>query len=148
MPYDLGPETNVPRGAANLLRLADYLERLPPERYNHLRWMCGTTGCALGHAGTAEMFAFTYDEKLALTYGDGLSSKGFKRLGGKRPIEPITLAMETFQLGETTARWLFGCDTRPPRYEALGPRMLIGRREVIDALRAVAARKIAQAVAA
>lgn len=34
----------------NMLRLADYLETVPPEEFAMFEWGCGTTACIGGHA--------------------------------------------------------------------------------------------------
>lgn len=50
-----------------LLKLADFLDKLPPERFNFRRWVgmdwkgrqnlsCGTTACAFGWATTMQVF--------------------------------------------------------------------------------------------
>lgn len=54
-------------GNARLLKLAKFLARLPPERFDYSRWVgadwkgkqdlsCGTSGCALGWASTMPAF--------------------------------------------------------------------------------------------
>lgn len=55
------------RKQKRILKLADFMEKLPPKRFNFLRWVgtdwkgapdfsCGTTGCALGWATTMPFF--------------------------------------------------------------------------------------------
>lgn len=39
-----------------LLKLAAYLDTLPPEKFDLSTWHCGTTGCAVGHACTMPEF--------------------------------------------------------------------------------------------
>lgn len=141
MPFDIGPETLVPRGAANMLRLADHLERVRPERYNHDEW-CGTTACAMGHAALSRLFDFTFDEGYR-SWDNGRSILGFRRAGSKRSIDPITLAMETFEIGTQTAEWVFGFDERPRGF--VGPDHIATREEVISVLRELAQHKIMKA---
>lgn len=58
---------DIATGNARLLRLADFLDALPPERFNYNTWVgpnwkgaqdlsCGTTACALGWAATMPEF--------------------------------------------------------------------------------------------
>jgi hypothetical protein len=43
--------------ANNLIALADHLDNdVREEDFNFVKWKCGTVGCAVGHAGTMEIF--------------------------------------------------------------------------------------------
>lgn len=46
----------MPIGHQRLLRLADFLETVPPAQFDMRMWWCGSRGCALGWACTIPEF--------------------------------------------------------------------------------------------
>ena len=93
-----------------LLKLADFLDRLPPKRFNYATWVggdwdgrqdlsCGTTACALGWACTIPAF-----RRLGLR----LSSYGVPILlrGGTITHETAAAAF-IFKIDQTHASYLF-----------------------------------------
>ena len=99
-----------------LLLLADFLEKLPPERVDYHRWVgagwkghqdlsCGTSACALGWAATMPEF-----QALGLRIR---SKKGFNAYVGLEGVEapsfaaPYKAAKKIFDLKEGDAEYLF-----------------------------------------
>ncbi len=109
-----------------LLKLADFLDTLPPERFRYDRWVgdswkgmqdlsCGTTACALGWAATMPAF-----RKLGLRLfeiEDGGKKTGFCALEGTpynkyssySTLSSYSLdaAMEIFGLSRSEASFIF-----------------------------------------
>lgn len=110
MPFDLGPVESPPSlGVQRLLRLADYLETVPPELYAQESWRtrtsCGTVCCAFGHAVTG------LGRELGLRWR-GPGSDVIDRITGPREggQENLTLAQEVFELTYDDAVQLFGTE--------------------------------------
>lgn len=105
-----------------LLKLADFLEKLPPERFNYAHWVgldwkgdpnlsCGTTACALGWATTIPSL-----QKAGLTLHQPREAcgAGFVALCGEEPPNYLTensisemAAMRVFGLTSEEATFLF-----------------------------------------
>lgn len=115
--------------ARRLLKLADFLETVPPERLNMSSWVgrdwqgdqglsCGTTACALGWAATMPEF-----RRLGLRlraapaddggYGGHTSERwyyvGLERDRASVESRPKRAAMKIFGLDEDAFWRLFGC---------------------------------------
>jgi hypothetical protein len=119
----LGPFVYTQESDRRLLVLADFLEKLPEERFNYARWVgsswagkpdlsCGTTACALGWAGTIKEFNSLGLEIVSLGLdpdGSGRHHIGFKSHG--KVVEPIRAAIELFGLNYEEAEFLFTPDS-------------------------------------
>ncbi len=87
------PDVALKRGNARLLKLAAFLKRLPPKRFDYLNWVgddwqgkpdlsCGTTACALGWACAMPEFKRS-GMKLSLTHYQGVLANGTKDISHK-----------------------------------------------------------------
>lgn len=96
-----------------LLKLADFLERLPPERFNYDRWVdidtwkgapdlsCGTTACAFGWATTMPAF-----RRLGLRLRRTKTHE-IEFLYRGLFCSPMEAAEQVFGLKNLEANWLF-----------------------------------------
>lgn len=128
--------TTLATSNRRLLKLADFLDKLPPERFDYSSWVgddwggrqdlsCGTTACALGWATTMPEF---------------------RRLGLRldRRLMEVTNAKENVWDSFEAAQVTFGLDSREahlvfsPRVQYLGlkaPGAYAGPVEVADHIR-------------
>ncbi len=106
-----GGEIPTPDYNGRLLRLAEFLENLPPERFDYSRWVgkdwegkpdlsCGTTACALGWAATMPEF-----QELGLSLGVIYSDIGGVFLNGF--YSPREAARVAFGLSPVEYAFLF-----------------------------------------
>lgn len=97
--------------AARLLRLADYLETVPRDRFDMNRWVgdswggkqdlsCGTKACAMGHAATMPFF-----RKLGLKLSRFGVGTGVPAIRG---VYGLSAAVEIFGIEWAEADYLFG----------------------------------------
>lgn len=126
---DLSPEQKRIVGRRRLLKLADFLKKLPANRFDYTSWVgldwqgkqdlsCGTTGCALGWATTMPEFrrlglrlhvvGKTCDTDLDT--GESFTSEtylvGMVGLKGKND-GPFQAASEIFKISLEHAQFLF-----------------------------------------
>jgi hypothetical protein len=88
-----------------LLDLADYIETLPPERFNITRWWektkCGTAGCMMGHApdvpsiAAAGLARWPFSERSMFVARNG------------EVLEYLYAAPEVFDISVSEANYLF-----------------------------------------
>jgi hypothetical protein len=116
---------SIPVGARRLLKLADYLDTVPDERFYYGTWVsglsgrydfdmyvrltCGSTACALGHAATMPEF-----RKLGLKLrrnislrGNGIVELKFKRHGVYYEARNEQAAKIFFKLDQGEVEYLF-----------------------------------------
>ena len=109
MAYDIGPmdEGGAGRGARRLLALADYLETIPDQAYDHRVWRRDDPGggramCALGHAVTA------LPDLIGLRWRSPESGDVVRMDGSGVTQDELVLAAEAFELSLDEARRIFG----------------------------------------
>lgn len=97
----------IEEGNANLLKLADFLEKLPAERFDYKRYAsgalnlepsCGTVGCALGWATAIPEFGLSLVPGAFDTFGVTCDGKG----GNPRDTMGVTFeaAMSVFHVDQ------------------------------------------------
>jgi hypothetical protein len=107
MAYDIGPVDGGGSGAGKLLALADYLETVRPQDYDHRVWRRPQPDgswkmCALGHAVTA------LPDLIGLRWRSP-TSQDVVRMDGSGVTENVLgLAAEAFELSVEEAASLFG----------------------------------------
>jgi hypothetical protein len=115
----------TPVHARRLLKLADFLDRLPHKRFDYSWWTgadwkgkpdlsCGTTACALGWAATMPMARRAGVQLFQQKEDNGYRSSGFA-IDGKRAI-PAEASARLFGLTSEQHRELFVAAD-----DALGP---------------------------
>lgn len=144
MPYDIGPMDGGERGAGRLLALADYLETIPEDSYDHRVWRRRRPDgswamCALGHAVAG------LPDLIGLRWRDADSLDVVRQDGSGLTEDPLVLAAEAFELSEDEARMIFGVGLYTVSF--YGPTAVFRARPrtVAAAIRAFAATKLARA---
>jgi hypothetical protein len=108
MAYDIGPlGGGGGQGARRLLALADYLDTIRDETYDHRTWrrrrLDGDWAmCALGHAVTA------LPDLIGLRWRDPDGPDVVRADGSGFTEDALTLAAEAFELSDEEARMIFG----------------------------------------
>jgi hypothetical protein len=131
-----------------LLKLADFLERIPPDRFYMEEWEtdsaernfdgtfdCGFAGCALGWAAHANLIYGLHMED---------SSVHFHKWSDVWPeefsiYEGFAAAMEAFEIDSTLARHLFDPRQYPQSYSKGGKSIRIKPSDVAERIRIVVA---------
>jgi hypothetical protein len=116
--------TSIATGNERLIKLAKFLEELPPKRFNFSRWVgldwkgskdlsCGTTACALGWAATMPEF-----RRLGLEIhrvNDFSRDLGLVR-NRKTGEQGWAAARDIFAIPISEAEALFGSGVHPSSY--------------------------------
>jgi hypothetical protein len=146
MAYDMGPFEGQGRGVSRLLALADYLETVSEQDYDHRTWRRrGEDGswimCALGHGITA------LPDAIGLRWRTPDSGDVVRQDGSGVTEHALTLAAEAFELSLEEAGKIFG--TGLYTVEFYGPRGAFGLTpcDVATAIRAFAYARMAAAPA-
>jgi hypothetical protein len=145
MAYDIGPLDGGGRGARRLLALADHLETLPSDAYDHRAWRRrrpdgGWAMCALGHA------AHALPDLIGLRWRAVETSDDVVRLDGSgRTEDGLVLAAEAFELSEDEARMIFGVGLYTVAFYGPAAVFRATPQEVAAAIRAFAIERLAAA---
>jgi hypothetical protein len=128
-------KAEIRTSAKRLLLLADFLEELPPGRFDYAQWAgmdwqgkedlsCGTSACALGWATTMPVF-----RRLGLRLVKNAYGLGAVCMAGQDTVTAgidtsFNAAAEVFKLDDEEAEFLFGperdyCGDESPREDAL-----------------------------
>jgi hypothetical protein len=107
MAYDIGPIEGGGGGAGKLLALADHLETVRDQDYDHRAWRRqkpdgSWTMCALGHAVTA------LPDLIGLRWRSPTSQDVVRRDGSGMTENVLALAAEAFELTVEEAASIFG----------------------------------------
>lgn len=97
--------------ADRLLRLADWLDRVDPERFYMCTWAqkdeCGTTACAMGHACDIPEFKAL---GLRLDWSQRVAHVSFPGPTDTRVVD-MSAAQRLFDIEEVQAMYLFASET-------------------------------------
>jgi hypothetical protein len=145
MAYDIGPlDRGGDRGARRLIALADYLETVRGEDYDHRIWRRrkgdgSWAMCALGHAvsGLPDVIGLRWREP------DGVD---VVRADGSGVTEdPLILAAEAFDLSYDEAQMLFGVGLYTVAFYGPSAVFQAKPKAVAEAIRAFAGARLAHA---
>lgn len=144
MAYDIGPlDGGGDQGARRLLALADYLETIPDDAYDHRIWRRrrgdgSWAMCALGHGASA------LPDVIGLRWREPESCEMVRLDGSGLMEDALALAAEAFGLSDDEARMIFGVGLYT--VEFYGASAVFGARPkaVAAAMRTFAMTKLAQ----
>jgi hypothetical protein len=143
MAYDIGPlDGGGETGARRLLALANYLETIPGEAYDHRAWRRRRPDgswamCALGHAVSG------LPDLIGLRWRHSGSDVVVRADGSGLMEDALTLAAEAFQLSEDEARMIFGVGLYTVNFYGASAVFHAGPKEVAAAIRAFALSRLA-----
>lgn len=145
MAYDIGLlDGGDGAGHRRLLALADYLDTIDDKHYDHRIWRRRLRDgswamCALGHAVTG------LPDAIGLRWREPGSADVVRVDGSGYMEDALTLAAEAFGLTDDEARMIFGVGLYTVTFYGAAGVFGVGPKAVAGAIRAFAARRLAEA---